>query len=407
MKKLYLCGTNQFKQKGVATNKKKVFVSGCYDLLHSGHVEFFKQASQYGDLYVGIGSDKTIAALKGHKTMYSEQERLFMVRAIRYVKEAYINQGDGFLDFLPTLDIVHPDCLVVNEDGDREDKRQLCRERDMEYIVLQRVPREGLDARSSTDLKRMPSQLPTRLDLAGTWIDQPYVSCHAPGWALTISLEPTFEVRERCGLSTSTRNTIKRVWPYQLPVMDPEMLARLVFCLENDPERSDGIISGAQDAIGICVPGLARHYYNGGFWPEKIEYTQDPDLLGWLEGHLCMIPMFPRRPGCSVVEGKDITPVKVKALAAAADACWDAIQRRDLDAFAVAYKDSFNAQVAMFPAMIQPGVQDYIDRYSALDGVLAWKMPGAGGGGYLALVCRDRDSFPEGAIPLTIRRGGM
>ena len=383
---------------------KKVFVSGCYDLLHSGHVEFFRQASQYGDLYVGIGSDKTIERLKGHKTMYSEQERLFMVRAIRYVKEAYINAGEGYLDFLPTLDLVHPDCLVVNEDGDREEKRQLCRDRGMEYIVLRRDPAEGLEARSSTSLKQSLNELPTRLDLAGTWIDQPYVSCYAPGWALTISLEPTFEIRERCGLSTSTRNTIKRVWPYRLPDMDPEMLARLVFCLENDPERSDGIVSGAQDAIGICVPGLARHYYNGNFWPEKIEYTRDPALLGWLEDHLCMIPMFPRRPGCSVVEGKDITPEKVRTLAAAADRCWDAIQHRDLDAFAEAYLASFHAQVAMFPAMIQPGVQDYIDRYSAMDGVLAWKMPGAGGGGYLALVCRDRDHFPDGAIPLTIRR---
>ena len=384
-------------------SNKKVFVSGCYDLLHSGHVEFFRQASQYGDLYVGIGSDKTIEALKGHKTMYSEQERLFMVRAIRYVKEAYINQGEGFLDFLPTLDIVHPDCLVVNEDGDRDDKRRLCRERGMEYIVLKRVPSQGLQARSSTALKQTVSQLPTRLDLAGTWIDQPYVSCHAPGWALTISLEPTFEIRERCGLSTSTRNTIKRVWPYRLPDMDPEMLARLVFCLENDPERSDGIVSGAQDAIGICVPGLARHYYNGSYWPETIEYTRDPALLGWLEDHLCLIPMFPRRPGCSVVDGKDITVAKVKALAAAADRCWNAIQQMDIDAFAQAYKDSFEAQVAMFPAMIQPGVQDYIDRYSAMPGVLAWKMPGAGGGGYLALVCRDRESFPDGAIPLVIR----
>jgi cytidyltransferase-like protein len=370
-------------------------------------VEFFRQASQYGDLYVGIGSDKTIEALKGHKTMYSEQERLFMVRAIRYVKEAYINQGEGYLDFLPTLDLVHPDCLVVNEDGDREEKRQLCRDRGMEYIVLKRVPSEGLQARSSTGLKQSMSQLPTRLDLAGTWIDQPYVSCHAPGWALTISLEPTFEIRERCGLSTSTRNTIKRVWPYQLPTMDPEMLARLVFCLENDPERSDGIVSGAQDAIGICVPGLARHYYNGSYWPEKIEYTQDPTLLQWLEDHLCMIPMFPRRPGCSVVEGKDITPEKVRALAAAADRCWTAIQQMNLEDFASAYKASFEAQVAMFPAMIQPGVQDYIDRYSVMPGVMAWKMPGAGGGGYLALVCRDRDNFPEGAISLSIRRGGF
>ena len=146
-------------------------------------------------------------------------------------------------------------------------------------------------------------------------------------------------------------------------VMDPEMLARLVFCFENNPERHDGIISGAQDSMGICVPGLVRHYYDNNFWPEKIESTQDEMTLRFLEDHLVMIPMEPRRPGCSVVEGKDITPEKVKALADAADACWKAI--------------------------------------------LAWKMPGAGGGGYLALVVKDSLKFAENhdeAIHLQIRR---
>jgi len=158
--------------KGPQTQQRaKVFVSGCYDLLHSGHVEFFRQAAQYVDLYVGIGSDKTIEGYKHHKTIYSEQERLFMVKAIRYVKDAFINAGDGILDFLPTLDIVKPDILVVNEDGGNDEKRRICEERGMQYIVLQRVPQEGLTARSSTDLKKTPSQIPTRLDLAGTWID--------------------------------------------------------------------------------------------------------------------------------------------------------------------------------------------------------------------------------------------
>jgi hypothetical protein len=82
----------------------------------------------------------------------------------------------------------------------------------------------------------------------------------------------------------------------------------------------------------------------------------------------------------------------------------------DLDAFATAYKDSFHAQVAMFPAMIQGSVSSYIEKYSALDEVLAWKMPGAGGGGYLACVVTDTGSFcaahPE-AIALRIRRSGM
>ena len=389
---------------------KKVFVSGCYDLLHSGHVEFFRQASQYGDLYVGIGSDNTILYYKNHKTVYSEQERLFMVKSIRYVKEAYINAGSGILDFLPTLDIVKPDILVVNSDGGSEDKRRVCEERGIEYVVLERDPHEGLEARSSTALKKSPCQLPTRLDLAGTWIDQPYVSCHHPGWALTISLEPSFEIRDRCGLSTSTRNVIKRIWPYQLPNMDPETLARLVFCFENHPEREDGIISGAQDAIGICVPGLCRHYYDNHFWPDKIETCEDETVLQWLESHLCMIPMEPRRPGCSVVEGMDITPAKVAALAGAADRCWESIMNMNLDAFAAAYRNSFEAQVAMFPAMIQGCVQSYIDKYSAMEDVLAWKMPGAGGGGYLACVVRDRAAFcsehPE-AIALKIRRSGM
>lgn len=387
---------------------KKVFVSGCYDLLHSGHVEFFRQASQYGDLYVGIGSDATILGYKHHKTVYSEQERLFMVKSIRYVKDAYINAGSGILDFLPTLDIVKPDILVVNSDGGNDDKRRLCEERGIEYIVLERDPHEGLKARSSTDLKKTESQIPTRLDIAGTWIDQPYVSQYAPGWAITISLEPTFEIRERCGLSTSTRNVIRRIWPYNLPNMDPETLARLVFCFENHPEREDGIISGAQDAIGICVPGLCRHWYDNHFWPDKIESCQDEEVLSWLENHLVMIPMEPRRPGCSVIEGKDITEPKVKALADAADNCWQAILARDLDAFARSYKASFDAQVAMFPAMIQGCVQSYIDKYR--DEVLAWKLPGAGGGGYLACVVNDAPSFQQShpdAICLTIRRNGM
>lgn len=408
--------------------KKKVFVSGCYDLLHSGHVEFFRQAAAYGDLYVGIGSDATIKEYKHRPPMFPEGERLFMVKSVKYVTDAYINEGSGIIDFLPTLDKIKPDVFVVNSDGGSKEKETLCRERGIEYVVLDRTPHEGLTARSSTSIKSALSNTagkednkcytPTRLDLAGTWIDQPYVSCHCPGWAITISLEPTFDIRERCGLSTSTRNVIRKIWPYRLPNMNPEMLARLVFCFENHPEREGGHISGAQDSIGICVPGIARHYYDNHFWPEKIETCQDEMTLRWLESHLVLVPLAPRCDGCSVVEGKDITPEKVRALAAAADKCWAAIQKKDLKAFAQSYLDSFHAQVAMFPGMINPSVGDKlepsasvqpaIDHYSTMDGVLAWKMPGAGGGGYLALVVEDTATFctiHKESIPLTIRRG--
>lgn len=385
------------------TNKdrrKKVFVSGCYDMLHSGHVAFFKEASRYGDLYVGIGSDKTIAELKHRKTVYSEKERLYMVKAIRYVTDAFINRGSGMLDFIDTLDRVKPDIFVVNSDGGSELKRNLCLGRGIEYIELERTPDAGLEARSTTSLRKgVKSHLPYRVDIAGTWIDQPYVSEHGAGWALTASIEPTEEFMERGGMSTSTRNAARKIWPYELPNYNEEMMARLLFCFENDPEN-EGHISGAQDAIGICMSGLNRHYYDGHYWPVKIESCHDEAILDWLENHICLVPMFPRRPGCSVVEGKDITPEKVSRLTDAAERCWHAIMARDLGGFAEAFRDSFNAQIAMFPAMMQPGVQEYIDRWSPK--ALAWKMLGAGGGGYLALVT---DRIPDnGVIRIKIRR---
>ena len=380
--------------------RKKVFVSGCYDMLHSGHVAFFKEASRYGDLYVGIGSDKTIAELKHRKTVYSEKERLYMVKAIRYVTDAFINRGSGMLDFIDTLDRVKPDIFVVNADGGSELKRNLCLGRGIEYIELERTPDAGLEARSTTSLRKgVKSHLPYRVDIAGTWIDQPYVSEHGSGWALTASIEPTEEFMERGGMSTSTRNAARKIWPYELPNYNEEMMARLLFCFENDPEN-EGHISGAQDAIGICMSGLNRHYYEGHYWPVKIESCHDEAILDWLENHICLVPMFPRRPGCSVVEGKDITPEKVSRLTDAAERCWHAIMARDLGGFAEAFRDSFNAQIAMFPAMMQPGVQEYIDQWSPK--ALAGKMLGAGGGGYLALVT---DRIPDdGVIRIKIRR---
>jgi len=70
--------------------KKKVFVSGCYDMLHSGHVAFFEEAASYGDLYVGIGSDRTINELKARKTGNTGGERIDHGKAMKAVKDAMI-----------------------------------------------------------------------------------------------------------------------------------------------------------------------------------------------------------------------------------------------------------------------------------------------------------------------------
>jgi cytidyltransferase-like protein len=376
----------------------KVFVSGCYDMLHSGHVAFFKEASQYGELYVGLGSDATVTDLKGRGTINSEQERLYMVKSIKYVTDAFINKGSGIMDFVNELERIKPDIFLVNEDGFSPAKQELCDKLGIELKVMERIPDMGLPARSTTSIRNNNScQLPYRIDLAGTWIDQPYVSEHYPGWAITLSLEPIIEYNERCGMSTSTRNAAKKIWSYHLPLEKPEMLSEILFKFENTPGSK--IISGAQDSIGICMPGLVRHYYDNDFWPKKFESVHDEEILNWLEDHLYMVLLWPREKGLDLLKETYINTENVKKLAEAADRAWEAILKKDLNGFASAFLDSFYAQIKMFPAMVNSDVQRAIDDYK--DGALGWKLAGAGGGGYMILVSENPI---KGAMKIKVRR---
>ena len=134
--------------------RKKVVVTGCYDWLHSGHVRFFEDVSAYGDLYVVVGHDANIRLLKGpgHPLIPAE-ERRYVAGSIRYVTQALISSGQGWLDAQPELERLKPDIYAVNEDGDRGGKREYCLAHDIEYLVLKRVPAPGLPARSSTELR--------------------------------------------------------------------------------------------------------------------------------------------------------------------------------------------------------------------------------------------------------------
>jgi cytidyltransferase-like protein len=137
-----------------SSSQKKVLVTGCYDWLHSGHVRFFEETSGYGDLYVVVGSDENVRLLKGEgHPILCEDERRYMVQSIRFVKQAMISSGNGWMDAEPEIEQLRPDYYVVNEDGDKPEKRQFCQEHGLTYLVLKRVPKEGLAARQSTDLR--------------------------------------------------------------------------------------------------------------------------------------------------------------------------------------------------------------------------------------------------------------
>jgi cytidyltransferase-like protein len=137
-----------------APGKKKVVATGCYDWFHSGHVRFTEEASAFGDLYVCLGSDANVALLKGPgHPLLTQEERRYVVGSIKYVKQALITTGTGWVDADPEIRRLKPDIYVVNEDGDKGGKREYCQELGLEYLVLKRTPAPGLPKRSSTDLR--------------------------------------------------------------------------------------------------------------------------------------------------------------------------------------------------------------------------------------------------------------
>jgi cytidyltransferase-like protein len=134
--------------------RPKVLVSGCFDWFHSGHVRFFEEASALGELYVVVGHDANVSLLKGQgHPLFPQEERRYLVAAVRYVRQALISSGNGWLDAEPEIRAVRPDLFVVNDDGDKPEKREYCEAHAIGYVVLRRNPREGLPRRQSTDLR--------------------------------------------------------------------------------------------------------------------------------------------------------------------------------------------------------------------------------------------------------------
>jgi cytidyltransferase-like protein len=375
-----------------SNNMKKVFVSGCFDLLHSGHIAFLQEASLFGDLYVGLGSDKTVTDLKGRMTVNSEEERLYMIKALSCVHQVKINRGSGILDFLDDMKELKPDVFVVNEDGHTHEKEKVCKELGIEYKVLRRIPHANLPVRSTTSLRK-ETPLPYRIDLAGTWIDQPYVSKFHPGWAITASIEPTIEFNERSGMATSTRKKAIELWNDNIPIGNPEKLARILFRYDNDPGTKD--VSGSQDSIGITIPGVNRFYYDKEkYWPSRFETVSDLSVIKWLEDRLYMVTLWPRPDDFVVLEDSHVTFENVRKLNAGAEMAWEGLIKKDIALFTKGFTTSFNSQITMFPKMMNDKIAGVIDSYR--NTALSWKLSGAGGGGYLILIS-------EKEIPNAIR----
>jgi len=141
-------------QRPVAPGLQRVVATGCYDWLHTGHLRFFEEASAHGELNIVIGNDENVRFLKGEgHPLFSQAERSYVVGSFRSVARCLVATGKGWLDAEPEIQALEARRYVVNEDGDKAEKRKYCEEKGIEYIVLKRTPKEGLPRRSSTDLR--------------------------------------------------------------------------------------------------------------------------------------------------------------------------------------------------------------------------------------------------------------
>jgi cytidyltransferase-like protein len=374
---------------------KKVFVSGCYDLLHGGHIAFFKAASAYGELYVSLGRDENLLLLKGKKPVFSEQERLYIVSSIKYVHEAFLASGMGMLDFEPDLKKIKPDFFIVNSDGHTPDKEKLCRTLGIEYIVLERIPEPGLPERSSSGTKK-DLRFPFRLCLAGGWIDQPWVSQVYPGSVVVAQIWPTMDFNDRSGLATSSRNVGIQLWGDRYPDGNHEQNAKLLFGAENPPGKK--YISGSQDHIGLLYPGINRLYYNGDYWPETIDSTVDPQICDWLSHVLHLVPLVPRPLGYDPLKEMHLEKPFIKELGEAGDLCWQSILKKDIIGLGIGLTNTFLSWKKILPLTVPKWVMnEMLTKYfPAYPGAIT----SGSGGGYI-IVASEKEV--EGAIRIKVR----
>jgi cytidyltransferase-like protein len=374
---------------------KKVLVSGCYDLLHGGHIAFFKTASSYGDLFVSIGTDENLLFLKGKRPVFSEKERLYIVKSIRYVHDAFLASGTGLLDFEPDLKIIKPDIFIVNRDGHTLDKEKLCKKLGIEYVILERVPEPWLPARSSSGTKR-ELRFPYRLCLAGGWIDQPWVSKIHPGSVVVSQIWPTMDFDNRSGLATSSREIGIRLWGDRYPDGDPLENARLLFGAENPPGKE--YISGSQDHLGLLMPGINRLYYNGGYWPEKIDTNISRDICDWLSNVIWLVKLKPRPAGYDPLKEMHLEKPYIKELGEAGDLCWESILEKDITGLGKSMTTTCLSWKKILPLTVPDDILKEMETkyFRNFSGAIT----SGAGGGYVIVIS---DKPVKGAIKVKVR----
>ena len=179
---------------------KKVFVSGCYDILHAGHLQFFEEARALGDyLIVSFASADVLWHHKRRKPSIPDDHKRVLLQGLRMIDEVIITHGhEEGLDFKDEFLSIKPDFLIVTEDDKYGPlKQELCDQVGAKYTILPKTP-PRFDPVSTSSIVRWvqaPTEAPLRVDFAGGWLDVPRFS-RSGEYIVNCAISPLVSLRE-------------------------------------------------------------------------------------------------------------------------------------------------------------------------------------------------------------------
>ncbi|HWW03319.1 MAG TPA: hypothetical protein VNZ64_26690 [Candidatus Acidoferrum sp.] len=247
----------------------------------------------------------------------------------------------------------------------------------------------------SNPITRLLGAIPNRLQLAGGWIDQPFVSRHnpkLPGSMVVVQIEPNFRPMDRSGFAGGTRAVAMKLWNGKLPNRPLADLVRELYEAENKGKPQP---SGSQDMVGLIYPGINRLDYDfhveGGVFPLHIESLNDARSAGWLEKVLHLLPIEPRPERYSPLGEKHLDPRWVARLGQSGRDCFAAIRRRDVKGLG----GSFNLTMKCWETLLPHVVRHPLLKLDLMGLLKAYqrRYPGAMysgcGGGYLMVASTE------------------
>lgn len=339
----------------------RVFVSGCYDIIHAGHVQFFEEARALGDhLTVCFASAEVLWLHKHRRSSIPDDHKRVLLAALRMVDDVVIGEGmDEGVDFREHFLRLRPDILAVTADDSYGDlKRDLCAQIGARYVMLPKTPPRFLPVSTSEIVKgiRAPQEAPLRVDFGGGWLDVPRFA-RAGAYVVNCAISPQVSLRD---------------WCYERNAGLGGSAAWALLSGRDGVSSELGLGVGWQDPAVITETGLC--VWKSGPRPE-LEIKHGADFL---RGKMALLWTGQEHSTPGVVDqARDYDGI-ARAGALARNAVWN----ESLDQLAAAVRVSYGVQRAEAMAPLPGDAQAEPNRALFDCAPLAWKYCGGGFGGY-------------------------